>query len=154
MKVTIDSLDIEVTYKLIPLSWEGYGRGKPKEMRFVSYSEEGYQITKSGSKEYRLRGVFECEDYEELSEMSADLIEALSAPGTRTVWLNENEMFSLVALKGFQLSQIWVEDTRVTAVLEVDLLEASETVPDPDFAAIVDEDDEPIIDEDDNILTY
>lgn len=154
MKLEIDGLDVLTAYKLHPLSWQGqFGRAGLKQMRFVSYFQEGYQVTKANAREYAFRGVFECSSYADLKARVEALQAVLVSPGVRSVELNGSESYSVFVPGGFQISDIYVEPSRTTAVIEAKFIQASETAFEYVYA-IIDEDNNLITDENGDVLIY
>ncbi|MDO9554524.1 hypothetical protein [Rhodonellum sp.] len=102
-------------------------RPKPKSGEFNSYATEGFQITKTGARKYKLIGGIEAVDYETLKTIISGLYALFGSAGTRVLYLSGDLIRIVYCEEGFEIDQV-VLDYKATARITINFTEATEYV--------------------------
>lgn len=114
------------TLGIIPLELAGrYKMPKLKDMSFSVYGNQGYEITKSGPKEMTFKGLLNYADMAGLITGTSALYAILTQASLRRIKLEGDSARRFFTTEGFSLSDIRVESNRVTAMLELTMIEDS-----------------------------
>lgn len=102
-------------------------RPKPKAGESNGYASEGYQVTKTGPRKYKLVGAIEAVDYAGLKTIISGLYALFAAEGTRVLYLTSDLIRIVYCEEGFEIDQI-VVDYKATARISINFTEATEYV--------------------------
>lgn len=107
---------------------EGHlNRPAPKAQEFEAYDSEGFQVTKSEVREYKLKGVIQAATYAGILATIKNLYAVFAQPGTRVLYVPDDLIRVVFAKKGFQISQV-IGGSAWNSVMEIQLTEATEYV--------------------------
>ena len=113
-------------------------RAAPKGQSFTNYFKEGFQVTKPEAREYTLNAIIEVSTYSQLETIVKNLFALFSAPGTRVIYL-KNDLIRLVFVRnGFKIKNIQKRTGEVSALLEIEFTEASESAEDENYLLLTD----------------
>jgi hypothetical protein len=102
-------------------------RPKPKSGESQSYVTEGFQVTKTGARKYKLTGAIEAVDYAGLKTILSGLYALFAAAGTKVLYIADDLIRIVFCEEGFTVDQV-VIDYKATARIVINFTEATEYV--------------------------
>lgn len=113
------------TLGIIPLKLTGrYGSAQWKEMNFTVYGNAGYEITKGEANERVFKGILQYDNLGQLKTGVASLYKILQQAKLLRLKLDANdESREFFNTEGFTVTNVMVESNRVTAMLEMTIIE-------------------------------
>lgn len=100
-------------------------RPKPKSQEVLSYGKEGFQVTKTGAREYTLNAFIQKATYSELKTTISSLYALFVQPGTRVLYLNPSLIRIVYVKDGFQVKNVQVINSAFCTI-EIKFTEAGE----------------------------
>jgi len=111
---------------VIRSSWAGLlNRPAPKGQEVISYGKEGFQVTKTGAREYTLNAFMQKESYTEMKTMISGLYALFTQPGTRVLVLNSSLLRIVYVKDGFSVKSVQIGATAF-CTLEIRFVDAGE----------------------------
>jgi hypothetical protein len=102
-------------------------RPTPKAQDFEAYDSEGFQVTKTEARQYKLKGLIQAASFAGLEATVRNLYAVFSQPGTRVLYVPDDMIRVVFVKNGFQISQV-LASSSWSAVMEILLTEATEYV--------------------------
>lgn len=102
-------------------------RPTPKAQNAIGYFSEAYQITRTEAREYTMNALIQATDYATLVQTCKNLYALFMAEGIRVIYLPYDVIRLVYVDKGFTVKNINKRGGKVTALLEINFTEASES---------------------------